>query len=881
MVDFIIVIISLLITLFWGLKKSDHIRNFKDFAISDSPLSTPLIIATMFATVVGSASTVGFAEKIFRHGIHYLVLIPGVIIGYLITAFFVSSRFKQFDGKLSTGDIMSVYYGTQGKIISGLFGTCFSIGLVAAQISAMGYLFFYFFGVSYAFGVLLSSTIIILYSYTGGIKAVAFTDGLQFCILIVAIPIIGGLALIEIGGIKELWSHLPAGHKNILPSNDNLTSILSLSLLFVIPQLAPSVTQRLLMARNMEQIRDSISYVSILILPFFIIVTFIGLTAYYLNPNLNPNNTLFYITDTIMPIGIKGFVITGILSVIMSTADSDLNAASISITHDFITPIAKKFNLELNELKIAKWATVIIGFTSVIVAINFKNIFDLIVSSLSLWVPSIMAPLLGSIFGIRVSKRMFLLIIFIGLTTYYLWDLFLLTQTGINSALIGFLISSLVLILFRIKDIDTKNIHFNNDIRSSKIVKFKNYFIKNLKLFSQIKIKDNSAQYFAFSAFSIIAYIVPLYIWPYESSPSYLSLKLLLIIASFSSFLLLMKDVWPSFLKQLLPLYWYISLLYCLPFLTTFIFISTDINVISTAQLILGVFVLALLVNWTLMLSIIIIGSFSAIIICLYFVNNTESIFNEHYIWPLFIYILSVFSATLFSRNREIQVKKKLEFLKMTGGSIAHEIRTPLSIIILRINALEKKSKTKDLSFDEISQFTQDIKLSIKNTHHLISMFLENLNNNKLINKTPLLINEIVKNALKEYPLTKEEEANINLIISKDYKIVGDFNIIRNIIWNILKNALCQIKIHNRGNITITTRRNGNYVKLSIKDTAQGIPKEDQSKIFDLFHTKTKHGTGIGLAFCKNAMQQHNGTIELNSKHGEYAEFVLTFPIIN
>ena len=63
-----------------------------------------------------------------------------------------------------------------------------------------------------------------------------------------------------------------------------------------------------------------------------------------------------------------------------------------------------------------------------------------------------------------------------------------------------------------------------------------------------------------------------------------------------------------------------------------------------------------------------------------------------------------------------------------------------------------------------------------------------------------------------------------------------------------------------------------------IKDYGRGIAKENLPHIFDRFYTKSRSGTGIGLAFCKTLMEELGGTIECKSSLGKYTRFTLTFP---
>ena len=113
-----------------------------------------------------------------------------------------------------------------------------------------------------------------------------------------------------------------------------------------------------------------------------------------------------------------------------------------------------------------------------------------------------------------------------------------------------------------------------------------------------------------------------------------------------------------------------------------------------------------------------------------------------------------------------------------------------------------------------------------------------------------------------------------------DFKFMGDELLMIHIIFNLLKNALYYIADASKGKISIILERGEEVNKLYFKDTGTGISQEILPHIFDHFFSKTENGTGIGLSFCKMAMERINGEISCFSKEGEFTEFLLTFPIL-
>ena len=111
-----------------------------------------------------------------------------------------------------------------------------------------------------------------------------------------------------------------------------------------------------------------------------------------------------------------------------------------------------------------------------------------------------------------------------------------------------------------------------------------------------------------------------------------------------------------------------------------------------------------------------------------------------------------------------------------------------------------------------------------------------------------------------------------------DFSFKGDELLMIHLLFNLLKNALYYIKVAGKGDIHIWCDQNEKHNILHFKDTGQGIAKKDLPHIFERFFTKTPHGTGIGLAFCKMVMNSLGGDITCSSHEKEFAEFTLLFP---
>lgn len=101
-----------------------------------------------------------------------------------------------------------------------------------------------------------------------------------------------------------------------------------------------------------------------------------------------------------------------------------------------------------------------------------------------------------------------------------------------------------------------------------------------------------------------------------------------------------------------------------------------------------------------------------------------------------------------------------------------------------------------------------------------------------------------------------------------------------NVLFNLLKNALYFIQDARKGDITIWTESSESFNKLHFRDTGKGISSATLPYIFESFFTQTRHGTGIGLAFCRMVIKEMGGEVRCLSELGKYTHFIVELPIV-
>ena len=289
-------------------------------------------------------------------------------------------------------------------------------------------------------------------------------------------------------------------------------------------------------------------------------------------------------------------------------------------------------------------------------------------------------------------------------------------------------------------------------------------------------------------------------------------------------------------------------------------------------------------------------------------------------------HIINIFIDITERKRLEMQLShvRKLEAVGQLASGIAHEINTPIQYIgdnvrflqdaFTAINTSINKSqqltrslrgnmpvdtfiKEMQINMEEadIAYFQEEIPIAIEQTlegvEHVSNIVrsMKEFSHPGLKKKIVVDINHAIRNTImvsrNEWKYVAEMETDLDPGLPLVSCLPGELN---QVFLNMIINAAHAIgdivndKKKKKGIIRITTCRSGEDVKICIGDTGPGIPKEIQSKIFDLFFT-TKDvgkGTGQGLAICRSVIvEKHGGNLSLESNPGKGTRFIIRIPI--
>lgn len=397
----------------------------------------------------------------------------------------------------------------------------------------------------------------------------------------------------------------------------------------------------------------------------------------------------------------------------------------------------------------------------------------------------------------------------------------------------------------------------------------------------------------------VIGFPLYYYIWQYAFPQPYESLPLRLSAATLCAPLIFYKH-WPQAWQHYFPTYWLVALTYSLPFVFTYMLLRNELSLVWSMSTMAALFLLVLAVyDWLLVVIISILGTTLAWIT--FWLTADADVIYISYLEQLPIYSFVILAGSVFNYTAQMVKEEKLEAYSSVGRNIAHELRTPLlgirgamagisHYLPELLDAHEKAYKAglpvkriRSSRFEKLRSAADRVEDEITYSNTIIDMLLLSAGQTTL-RKTEFAIyscNKSILQALERYPFNSDRERQlVHWDQGDDFEYFGSDLLVNHVLFNLIKNALHSVLSSRKGEVRISTEIGTDHRKIIVLDTGSGIDNGEVRHIFEHFYTSKSlgQGTGIGLSFCRLAMESFSGSIYCRSVNGEYTEFTLKFP---
>ncbi|MCD8498088.1 MAG: sodium:solute symporter family protein [Alphaproteobacteria bacterium] len=450
-----------------GLYAARNVHGTRDFAIAGRHLPFYMVVAVVFATWFGSEAVLGIPATFLEEGIGGIIADPfGASLCLILFGLFLAGPLYKMN-LLTIGDFYKKRYGRTAETLTTLAIVVSYLGWVAAQITALGLVFNIVSdgAISQVQGMWIGSLTILVYTFVGGMWAVAITDLLQMTIIVLGMIYISTEISTMVGGVGVVVDHAIAAGKfdNFWPDM-NLAGIIAFAAALMtmmfgsMPQ--QDVFQRAQSAKTLQYAKWGSVLGGSLYFCFAFIPMFLAYSATLIDPAMveaqmsetgDPQMILPTLILTHAPLAAQILFFGALLSAIKSCASATLLAPSVTFTENILRPLRP--DIPDHKLLMAmRWVTVIFTLLVTLYAINSDaSIFEMVENAYQVTLVSAFIPLVFGIFWKRATNQGALAAIMLGAIVWIAnlmfspEDALLPPQfAGLLASLIGMIVGSLM-----------------------------------------------------------------------------------------------------------------------------------------------------------------------------------------------------------------------------------------------------------------------------------------------------------------------------------------------------------------------------------------------------------------------------------------------------
>lgn len=408
-IDYIIFAIYMLAVLWVGFYFFKKNESSEDYYVGGRTISSFHIGLSVAATDVGGGFSIGLGGLGYAMGLSGSWLLFTGIVGAWMSAVLIIPKIKRLDmkeGLLTYPDFLRHKFDNRVAFTAALISGIGYLGFTGAQILAGAKLASATiftnapFGLSpFHFAIIVIAFVIIGYTALGGLKAVIFTDTIQWIVLFggllfFAIP----FALDHIGGFAKLKQSLPPEFFTL--TNVGWVTVVNW-MITIIPIwfIAMTLYQRIYASRSVKEAKRAWYIAGVFEYPIMAFTgVFLGMISRVMFSGIEAEMGLPMLIRDVLPVGITGIVVSAYFSSIMSTADSCLMASSGNFVSDIIDQFSSKELKTKTMVRLSQIVTLLVGLLAVVIAVSFQTVLDAILYAYAFMVSGLLVPTIGAYF---------------------------------------------------------------------------------------------------------------------------------------------------------------------------------------------------------------------------------------------------------------------------------------------------------------------------------------------------------------------------------------------------------------------------------------------------------------------------------------------------
>ncbi|WP_300394607.1 sodium:solute symporter [Fusobacterium sp.] len=384
-----------------GILSFKKIKNEKDFFIAGKRAGTLQVTGSLLASILGSSAIIGSIDFAYTSGWAGSSLMFCAAFGLSILYFF-TGYIKNFTG-YNLPNMLGNFYGEEVQKISSIIIPIAWLGIIASQIMGAAKIVTILSSLTYIQGVWISGIVFIFYTILGGQLSIIKTDFIQLLFILFGILLTFSYISFEpiskeaLPFINEKFNYL-----------DLIVMILTYSTTYLV---GPDIYSRLFCAKDEKVIKNSLMISILVLVPLALIFAKIGIygSAIFSISDIGKESVLFMIAKNKLPKFIAFSLYFGILSAVISSADTTLLTASSLATQVFIKDLEIKKSIFFTRILI-----VFFGLFSILIAIKMKYILSTLLMALAIYSGAFILPVIVGMLGFKIKKEAVITAIILG-----------------------------------------------------------------------------------------------------------------------------------------------------------------------------------------------------------------------------------------------------------------------------------------------------------------------------------------------------------------------------------------------------------------------------------------------------------------------------------
>jgi solute:Na+ symporter, SSS family len=414
--------------------------------------SLPILLSTaaLFATWFGSETVFGASSQFLEGGLYAVIEDPfGAALCLLLFGRFFARKLYSMN-LLTLGDYFKVRYGKRTELMASIFMVPSYFGYIAGQLVALGLILHVVVGLEVWQGIVISSCIVTLYTFVGGMWAISVTDFIQGILIIVGLLVLATTLSVKAGGVWHVLESAPVGTFRFVPEF-NWVSVVTYFAAWSVLGLGsiPSqdVFQRVMSSGSERIAVRSCYYSSGFYLTIALLPLFISLCVKIVYPEAIEGDTqltlpTMVLQHTTLPVQIIFF--GSLLSAILSTTSSSILAPSAVLTENIIKPYMRKTPTDIHLLMLTRVSIILVSIIATALACLKSNIYELVGGASIFSLVSLFSPMALGMYWKRSSPAGAMLSMISGMVVWIYFEWFPLSIPALVPALLVGLTSQVI-----------------------------------------------------------------------------------------------------------------------------------------------------------------------------------------------------------------------------------------------------------------------------------------------------------------------------------------------------------------------------------------------------------------------------------------------------